>query len=150
MEGFFKAPMTTFCVPFIAINLRIIAWIWPNGGVFFMFLYLCCGYTLASACCKDDIVAKTVWYRLWRMNNYSILLENTFTLYSEYGSFSLKYLQSLPTQLSSESPPFLPFLLEITTGHQDKQGPKIKMVQIETAIWKESIERSEQHLKKCP
>ena len=142
--------MTTFCVPFIAINLRIIAWILSNGGVSFMFLYLCCGYTLASACCKDDIVAKTVWYRLWRMNNYSILLENTFTLYSDYVFFSLKYLQSLPTQLSSESPPFLPFLLEITTGHQENQWLKLNMVQIETEFSKEETEMSEKHLRKCP
>lgn len=71
---------------FIAINLRMIAWIWSNGGVSFMFLYLCFGYNLASAYCKDDIVAKTEWYRLRRMNHYSILHENTFNLYSNYGS----------------------------------------------------------------
>lgn len=83
------------------------------------------------------------------MNNYSILLENTFTLYSDYVFFSLKYLQSLPTPLSSESPPFLPFLLEITTGHQENQAPKLKKVQIETEFSKEEIEMAEKHLKKC-
>lgn len=84
------------------------------------------------------------------MNYYSILFENIFTLYSDYGSFSLNYLHILPTQLSSESPPFLPFLLEITTGHQENQLPKLKMVQIETEFSKEETEVAEKHLKKCP
>lgn len=46
--------------------------------------------------------------------------------------------------------PFLPFVLENTTGHQENQGTKFKMVQIEIEFSKEEIEMAENHLKKCP